>query len=58
MNENSLIFTEDQVKYVEKSMNIIKSKVTKPKFFYGQMTLKVLIIIFQTVNSPRYQQIV
>ncbi len=40
--ENSLIFTEDQVKYVEKSMNIIKSKVTKPKFFLWSNDLKKL----------------
>ena len=40
--ENSLIFTEDQVKYVKKSMNIIKSKVTKPKFFLWSNDLKKL----------------
>ena len=40
--ENSLIFTEDQVKYIEKSMNIIKSKVTKPKFFLWSNDLKKL----------------
>ena len=32
-DENSLIFTKDQVKYIEKSINLIKSKVTNPKFF-------------------------
>ena len=33
---------EDQVKYIEKSMNIIKSKVTKPKFFLWSNDLKKL----------------
>ena len=40
--ENSLIFTKDQVKYIEKSINLIKSKVTNPKFFLWSNDLKGL----------------
>ena len=48
--ENSLIFTEDQVKYIEKSMNIIKSKVTKPKFFLWSNDLKKLNNYFPDIQ--------
>ena len=41
-DENSLIFTKDQVKYIEKSINLIKSKVTNPKFFLWSNDLKGL----------------
>ena len=41
-DENSLIFTKDQVKYIEKSINSIKSKVTNPKFFLWSNDLKGL----------------
>ena len=41
-DENSLIFTMDQVKYIEKSINLIKSKVTNPKFFLWSNDLKGL----------------
>ena len=41
-DENSLIFTKDQVKYIEKSINLIKSKVTNPKFFLWSNNLKGL----------------
>ena len=41
-DENSLIFTKDQVKYIEKSINLIKSKVTNPKFFLWSNDLKSL----------------
>ena len=41
-DENSLIFTKDQVKYIEKSINLIKSKVTNPKFFLWSNDLKDL----------------
>ena len=41
-DENSLIFTMDQVKYIEKSINLIKSKVTNPKFFLWSNDLKNL----------------
>ena len=40
--ENSLIFTKDQIKYIEKSINLIKSKVTNPKFFLWSNDLKGL----------------
>ena len=40
--ENSLIFTKDQIKYIEKSINLIKSKVTNPKFFLWSNDLKNL----------------
>ena len=41
-DENSLIFTKDQIKYIEKSINLIKSKVTNPKFFLWSNDLKGL----------------
>ena len=41
-NENSLIFTKDQIKYIEKSINLIKTKVTNPKFFLWSNDLKGL----------------
>ena len=41
-DENSLIFTKDQVKYIEKSINLIKSKITNPKFFLWSNDLKGL----------------
>ena len=41
-DENSLIFTKDQIKYIEKSINLIKSKVTNPKFFLWSNDLKDL----------------
>ena len=41
-DKNSLIFTKDQVKYIEKSINLIKSKVTNPKFFLWSNDLKGL----------------
>ena len=39
-DENSLIFTKDQIKYIEKSINLIKTKVTNPKFFLWSNDLK------------------
>ena len=41
-DENSLIFTKDQIKYIKKSINLIKSKVTNPKFFLWSNDLKGL----------------
>ena len=41
-DENSLIFTKDQIKYIEKSINLIKTKVTNPKFFLWSNDLKGL----------------
>ena len=32
-DDNSTIFTLDQIKYIKNSINIIKSKISKPKFF-------------------------
>ena len=32
-DEDSLIFTKDQIEYIKKSINVIKSKITDPKFF-------------------------
>ena len=41
-DENSLIFTKDQIRYINKSINLIKSKVTNPKFFLWSNDLKGL----------------
>jgi len=32
-DENSLIFTKDQINYIKKAIDIIKTKVSNPKFF-------------------------
>ena len=44
--ENSLIFTKDQIRYINKSINLIKSKVTNPKFFLWSNDLKNLYNYF------------
>ena len=32
-DENSFIFTHDQIEYIKKAINVIKSKIQNPKFF-------------------------
>lgn len=41
-NENSLIFSQDQINYIKKAIDIIKNKVTDPKFFLWSNDYKQL----------------
>lgn len=46
--ENSDIFVDDQIRYIKKSIDIIKSKVTSPKFFLWSNDNKNLVKYFPT----------
>ncbi len=41
-DEKSLVFTKDQIEYINKSINIINSKITNPKFFLWSNNLEDL----------------
>ena len=48
--KNSTIFTEDQIKYINKSIEIIKSKINNPKFFLWSNDFKNLDSFFPKNN--------
>ena len=48
--KNSTIFTEDQIKYINKSIETIKSKINNPKFFLWSNDFKNLDSFFPKNN--------
>ncbi len=49
-DKNSNIFTQDQIKYINKSIEIIKSKINNPKFFLWSNDFKNLDSFFPKNN--------
>ena len=57
--EKSKIFTEDQIKYVKKCMDIIKTKINRPKFFLWSNDNTNLVNYFPdddvtAINNDKY----